>query len=637
VTGGSGRLRPRAGGSPLTGAVLALTLAACLAGCSTGAAPPTGTAITTLPARAIVLENGGSATIAVPYLPVNYNPSTPAGANRITQMVMEQVWPQPFVIDPQYQPETSGLIDSAELVGVSPQTVQYDIDPRATWSDGTPITVSDFIYNWHEQVANASSLPFSGVIEGYRSISSVTGSNDGKTVTVVFSTPYSDWESLFSNLVPAHVAQRVGWSSGFSTFSPAVVVSGGPFEIASVTAGKDLVLQRNPLWWGKAPHLQQIVFRVVPAGSDAWGLLTSGAVDVDEMAPSPTVEEEAALADLPASTTLSPLTWQLCFNLNDPVVGVTDVRQAVAQAMDRDQLAADTIGLLDPGAPVLQSHIFLADAPGVQDNSGAFGSVDDARADALLVQAGYRLANDGYYVLKAPPTGGTTVGLGTVGAPLVLTLTGPSGSTIAAGVEQEFQAEMKAAGIEVHVQNVPAAQLVTTVLPTGTYQIALAPFVESPFESLSEPIYAGVPDVSTGPTNIHYVHGSSYAGPGSLDGPSAMVGTLDGEPSSASRGALSGATFVTSNVTGLVDPAIATLYAQADMQLNPATARGLYNEIDTLLWQELPTVPLFEMPVTLVTERSLVNVEESPTWAGPMWNAEDWAIAENLQPTATTG
>jgi len=637
VTGGSGRLRLRANRSRLTAAALAVVLGAGLTGCSTGAAQPTGTAITTLPPRAILLENGGSVTVAVPYLPVNFNPSTPAGANRITQMVMQQVLPQAFVIDPDFDPTTTGMIDSAELVSVSPETVQYDIDPKATWSDGTPITASDFVYNWHEQTANASSLPFSGVIEGYRSISSVTGSNNGKTVTVVFSTPYSDWESLFSDLIPAHIAAEVGWTKGFAGFNPTDVISGGPFEIASVTPGRDLVLQRNPRWWGKAPHLQQIVFRVVAAGTDPWGLLTSGAVDVDEMAPSATVEEQAALADLPSATTLSPLSWQLCFNLDDPVVGDIEVRRAIVQAMDRGQLTDDTIGLLDPGVPVLESHLFLVGAPGVQDNSGAFASVDDVKADALLVKAGYRLAKSGYYVFEAHASGGTTVALGAVGAPLVLTLTGPRGSAIVAGVEEEFQAEMKMAGIDVQIQSVPESQLVSAVLVTGAYQIALAPFVESPFESLTEPIYGQAPDVPAASTTIRYLRGSSYAGPGSLDGPSSSVGALDGARGSASAGALPGSTFVTSNVTGLVDPAIRTLYSQAETQLNPAVARGLYNEIDSLLWQELPTVPLFEMPVTLVTERSLVNVQESPTWAGPMWNAEDWAIAENLQPTTTTG
>ena len=46
---------------------------------------------------------GGTVTVAVPYLPRNFNPSTPAGANGVTQMVMEQVLPQAFVIDSQFQ------------------------------------------------------------------------------------------------------------------------------------------------------------------------------------------------------------------------------------------------------------------------------------------------------------------------------------------------------------------------------------------------------------------------------------------------------------------------------------------------------------------------------------------------------
>ena len=96
--------------------------------------------------------SGGTVTVAVPYLPTNFNPSTPAGANRVTQMVMEQVWPQAFVIDPEYQAETTGFIDSAEVVGLSPMTVSYVIDPKATWSDGYPITATDFEYNWQQQL-----------------------------------------------------------------------------------------------------------------------------------------------------------------------------------------------------------------------------------------------------------------------------------------------------------------------------------------------------------------------------------------------------------------------------------------------------------------------------------------------------
>ena len=61
------------------------------------------------------------------------------------------------------------------------------------WSDGVPVTADDFIYAWQSQRGDgvdvdgrpdqvASTL-------GYRDVASVVPSNDGKTVTVTFSTP----------------------------------------------------------------------------------------------------------------------------------------------------------------------------------------------------------------------------------------------------------------------------------------------------------------------------------------------------------------------------------------------------------------------------------------------------------------
>src|SRR5579875_3380651 len=50
---------------------------------------------------------------------------------------------------------------------------------------------------------------------GYSQIKSITGSNNGKTVTVVFSSPFSDWKSLFADLMPAHIASKVGFNNGF--------------------------------------------------------------------------------------------------------------------------------------------------------------------------------------------------------------------------------------------------------------------------------------------------------------------------------------------------------------------------------------------------------------------------------------
>src|SRR6202043_1454694 len=111
-------------------------------------------------------------------------------ANRVTQMVMEQVWPQAFVLDSAFQPETTGFVDGAEVIGLDPMTVSYQIDPKATWSDGRAITALDFAYNWYQQLRIGPLLPSAGALTGYRDIKSISASNNGRTVLVVFKKPY---------------------------------------------------------------------------------------------------------------------------------------------------------------------------------------------------------------------------------------------------------------------------------------------------------------------------------------------------------------------------------------------------------------------------------------------------------------
>ena len=65
------------------------------------------------------------------------------------------VWPQAFIVNNKLQPVlNSQLLESASVTSSSPQTVVYKLNPKAVWSDGTPITADDFIYNWQAQSGN---------------------------------------------------------------------------------------------------------------------------------------------------------------------------------------------------------------------------------------------------------------------------------------------------------------------------------------------------------------------------------------------------------------------------------------------------------------------------------------------------
>jgi ABC-type transport system substrate-binding protein len=82
---------------------LAFVFAVCLLAASCTAAPVrTGSDTPPTVPGGHVLDTSGTVTVGVRSLQTNFNPATPAGDNPITRMVMEQVWPQPFVTDPTF-------------------------------------------------------------------------------------------------------------------------------------------------------------------------------------------------------------------------------------------------------------------------------------------------------------------------------------------------------------------------------------------------------------------------------------------------------------------------------------------------------------------------------------------------------
>ena len=96
-----------------------------------------------------------------------------------------------------------------------------------------PVTADDFIYAWQSQ--RGDGVDVDGQPDQVGVDAGLPGRRlgdrpamDGKTVTVVFSTPFTDWRVMFNHMVPAHIASRVGWNHGFDTFDPVRRPLGGP-------------------------------------------------------------------------------------------------------------------------------------------------------------------------------------------------------------------------------------------------------------------------------------------------------------------------------------------------------------------------------------------------------------------------
>ena len=144
---------------------------------------------------------------------------------------------------------------------VAPTEVTYTLRPHAQWSDGTPISGSDFQYLWDE-------LRTQRIAENaaqYSKISGIKVSGGGSKVRVSFSEPQEGWRQLFRHLLPSHIYRAEGQQ--FATMmNERSVASGGAYRVHAVDAGRGVIeLQRNDRYWGSAPAAtDKLILRAVP-------------------------------------------------------------------------------------------------------------------------------------------------------------------------------------------------------------------------------------------------------------------------------------------------------------------------------------------------------------------------------------
>ena len=548
-------------------------LAACSSSSSSSSAPSSSSS-------ASAVKSGGTFTYALDQDVAGFNILQATDNEFVLQEIMNQVWPTVYVTTNTIQQQLdTNYVTSVKVTSTSPQTIVYQINPKAVWSDGVPINAADFIYNWQAQSGNPKFTDVGGKAfepagtAGYNQIKSVTGSNGGKTVTVVFSTPFGDWQSLFGDLIPAHIAQKVGFNNGFQTFNAAVKVSGGPFEIQSYTQGQDLVEVRNPKWWGTPAPLDKLVFRIFADDNQIPPALQNNEVNGANPAQA-SLQFKDAIASVPNLTTsIEPgLEFQhMDFNQANPYLAKLDVRQAIAYGTNRADMVNRIVGPITSSVKPLNNRIYMPNQPQYQDTSGGLGAYDPAKAKQLLQASGMTMGSDGYFHPSTGPEAGKD---------LTFSISTTSGEPVRSEIEQLFQSYMKNIGIKINIQNYSPNTLFGTVGPKSEFDIIEFAWVSTPFASGNYAIYCSY-------TNAN----------------------LCGE-----------------NWDHYANPQVDSLLNQAATTLDPTKAATLYNQVDALLWKDMVTLPLFQQPQLYTWSSSYGNVLPNPSNSGLTWNAQTWGL-----------
>ncbi len=271
------------------------------------------------------------------------------------------------------------------------KTYVYHLRHGVRWQDGVALTSADVKFSW-QAIVNPNNNTLHR--EGYTEIASID-TPDRYTVVVHLHRRYPPFISKFFTplqeggkpVLPQHVLGSAR-SINQVPFNSAPIGS-GPFKFVKWDRGRELVLERNPLYYRGIPRLQRVELHIIPNDQT---ILNEVRLHHIDLVASPAVtqyEQYRALPDV--VTQLYPWNSQTLFIINNSKPGLNDVRvrRAIAGAIDYNAIIAK----LTHGTGVRAHDIIPSTAPGYTRNPPY--AYDPARSNAVLDEAGYTRGADG--------------------------------------------------------------------------------------------------------------------------------------------------------------------------------------------------------------------------------------------------
>ncbi len=165
-----------------------------------------------------------------------------------------------------------------------PFTLTYHIRREARWSDGVPVTASDFLFTQRAFATIAApAAPWLG--EEHRKVRRFRVL-DAKTFRLELREPFANWRNLYPVVLPRHALAgrdlRKVWIDRIDDPRTGRPIGSGPFLYPSWERGQQHTLVRNAHYWGEhTAYLDRLVYRFTrPEPSDPVGPLRRDEVDM---------------------------------------------------------------------------------------------------------------------------------------------------------------------------------------------------------------------------------------------------------------------------------------------------------------------------------------------------------------------
>ncbi len=497
--------------------------------------------------------------------------------------VGDALWGSPFVVtsDGKFLPDELTEIPTTQNGDVSSDglTVTLKFNHNLKWSDGMPLTCSDFTY-WIKVLLDpatgaASTAGFdSGTLASYTCA-------DNYTLVLKYVKVFASFLFFLPGAAPEHAWGNIADKDLQNTPSVNLTptVTSGPYVVSDYASGQSFTLTPNKYYTSTslhAPVLDKIIFK---------GYATKDALIAGYQAGETDHAEDFTLADLQKLNNLPGLQISpaigyehIDFNLSKQFGGgplfTLNVRKAIEQAIDRcgmiqsllheacDKLIDDSVEPCphpdcDPTIKALPFDVNAAKA--------------DLQADGWTITNGVAMKNGQPF-----PT---------------LNLVTTSGNQLRTDTTQLIQQYLAAIGIKVNLdgQYYPAGTLFGDygsggILATGNYDLALFAFVEG-LDS----------------------YGNLYPSFDSTQIPS------DKNPAGQ-------------NFSRVNDPMVDQLLNQGSGTIDATKRSDIFKQLQKYIISQVYTIPLYLRPNITLTDNKVGNYFDNPTSAGNEWNIGEWYV-----------
>jgi peptide/nickel transport system substrate-binding protein len=361
----------------------------------------------------------------------------------------------------------------------------WEIDPKAVWGDGVPVTAEDVVFS--RTVALSPNVSV-GERETYAQVEKIEIDKQNPKKFTMISKPKWDFSHLGTfYIVSKHLeetpfkkfaAEKEGYGKNtlYVTDPLNKGLYAGPYLISEIKLGDHVTLVENPRWWGQKPAIKKINVKLIPVSSALESNLRSNTIDMisilglsfDEAI---AFEKRVKTEHLPYKVNFVPgLTYEhLDVNLHNPILSDVRVRKALVYAMNRDEL----VKALFEGRQQKAIHWMAPIDPWYTEDPSRVVLYPPSRrqAEKLLDEAGWKKNEADGYRYKG-------------GKKLSFSIMTTAGNKVRELVEVFLQNEWKKIGAEVLIKNEPGRVFFGETVRKGLYPgMAMFAWMSSPENS----------------------------------------------------------------------------------------------------------------------------------------------------------